>query len=369
MKKESHITEFSAKRGDGLHIRVTTSRGGRRIAVDGGRLYYRDYPSKHEAMRRAKAIRDEILRDLDLRPRTTVDTVSVLLDKSYELFPVAQSTRSAHEYIYENYLSDLSDKPITAVSLKDIQQTVTKYAETHEQGRIKRIIAIWSRIYRTAIFSEIPVPDLPKLIITPRSKVLKQERDMSLDPAEFDRMLAELSCSKSWKARTALSLCWVMYYTGMRTAEALALSEEDVDLERSVIRIRKQVGSTASKSAQIIPTKTAGSVRTIPIAEGLRPVLEALLDEADGLLFCDPDGGIVSPESMTMYIGRIAHAKGIRFSLYRLRHMFSADLLRQGTNIKVIQSLMGHNRSAMSLYYAYSTEADRVEAIAKRRPS
>ena len=44
--KETHITEFTAKRGSGLHVRVCTTRGKKKISVDGGRFYYSDYTTK-----------------------------------------------------------------------------------------------------------------------------------------------------------------------------------------------------------------------------------------------------------------------------------------------------------------------------------
>lgn len=54
---------------------------------------------------------------------------------------------------------------------------------------------------------------------------------------------------------------------------------------------------------------------------------------------------------------------------YRLRHAFSADLFRSGTNPKVIQTLLGHESENMSLYYAYTTESERLDAVNKRKPS
>lgn len=369
MKKETHISEFTNKRGSGLHIRVSTTRQGRRVNVDGGRIYFSDFSSKHEAMRQAKSIRDSILMDLKLRPTLQTPTVKDLYKQSYELFPVAVSTRTLHDSIFDRYLSELENRPITEVTRSDVQMTVNKYAETHSQVMLKRIVTIWRRIYKASLFADCPTPDLSQMVVMPKSKILRKERDTTLLPAELDKFIDVVTQYKSWKAKTALSLTWVMYYTGMRTTEALALSVEDIDLERSVIHVRKQVGSTASEWADIVPPKTDGSTRTIPISEGLHPVLETLIDESEGLLFTDPDGGIVSSDSISTYIAGICRKKGIKFSLYRLRHLFSADLFRAGVNPKVIQSLMGHEHETMSLYYAFVNEDERVSAIEKRRPS
>ena len=369
MKKESHITEFTAKKGAGLHIRVTTSRHGKRIAVDGGRLYYADFSSKRECMRIAKEIRDRILRDLDLRPVFTAMTVSELYEKSYELFPVAMSTKAEHDRVYDHYIQQYGKTPIDRLGLQDVQMSVNRFAEKYAQERIKRIIVIWRRIYKTAFFCQISVVDLSQMIVVPKSKIVKKEKDMTLDANDFDSMISFLSESRLWKAQVALSLIWVLYYTGMRPSEALALTVDDIDLKRSIIHVRKQIGSTVTKSADIVPLKTSGSRRDVPIADGLLPVLLGLVEDADDLLFADPDGDIVTPITMSQYVSHVAHYRKIRFSLYRIRHMFSADLFRNGINPKVIQSLMGHKHDTMSLYYAYTTENDRVTAVQKRKPS
>lgn len=371
MRKEKHIEEFKAKKGDGLHIRVTTTRNGKRVAVDGGRLYYRDYPTRTACLLQARKIRDDIIRSLDTRPALT-PTVGELYARSSELFPIALSTQSLHDSLYNTYIAQYADKPITRVTLQEVQMTVNRYAETHAEDMVRRITALWRRIYRTASFMQIPIVDFSQMIIPPRSNVVPERRDMSLDPKSLEAMAEELGRMRSWKAKISLSVMWIMYYTGMRTGEALGLRTGDIDLERGFIHIRQAVGSTATKKADIKPLKTRNSQRDIPIADGLRPVLMQALEEADsdrGLLFVTPEGEPVPPKDVNTYVDYRAHYNGINFSLYRLRHMFSADLFRQGINPKVIQTLLGHESAGMSLYYAYTTEDERTEAVNKRKPS
>ena len=369
MKKETHISEFTAKKGKGLHIRVTTTKNKKRIAVDGGRLYYSDFSTKYECMKTAKEIRDGILRDLQTHPTVNAPTVSDLYAKSFELFPVALSTKTEHDRVYDHFIEQYGNVPITKLSLQDVQMSVNRFAEKYAQERIKRLIVIWKRIYKTAFFCQVPVVDLSQMIIVPRSKVVKKEKDMTMTSDDFDKMIGFLSDSLVWKSKVALPLIWVLYYTGMRPAEALALTVNDIDIRRSIIHVRKQIGSTVTKTSDVVPLKTASSRRDIPIADGLLPVLETLTEDADGLLFKDPDGDMVTPIVISQYVSHIAHYRNINFSLYRIRHMFSADLFRNGINPKVIQSLMGHKHDTMSLYYAYTTENDRVIAVQKRKPS
>ena len=70
--KDTHISQFTAKRGSGLHVRVCTTRSGRKISVDGGRFYFDDYSSKKACMRAAREARDAILLELDLRRKEQI---------------------------------------------------------------------------------------------------------------------------------------------------------------------------------------------------------------------------------------------------------------------------------------------------------
>lgn len=368
MKKESHITEFTAKKGKGLHIRVTTSRNGRRYAVDGGRLYYSDYPTKADCMRHAKRIRDEIMSDLG-RPRASIyPTAAELFERSFDFMPVAYSTRDTLTRHWRN--AEPQDKPINEITLADLQLAVNRYAETHSQKQTDLMLQQWRRVYKTAFYLQIPVVDVSRMVLKPKSKVITKVRNMETDYDTFMDALDVLSASPNWLAPTAIDICWLMYYTGMRVTEVCGLQKADIDLDRSVIHVRRNCGSNALKSADLVPLKTAKSLRDVPIADGLKPVLLHALDRAEGeQLFTWWDGSLLSPTRITNYVLLECRRHGVTFSLYRLRHLFSADLFREGTNPKVIQSLMGHTSSNMSLYYAFTSEAERAEAVNKRKPS
>lgn len=369
MKKESHITEFTAKKGKGLHIRVTTSRNGTRYAVDGGRLYYSDYPTKADCMRAAKRIRDNILSSIGKPSMSSVyPTVRELHEKSFDYMPVAASTRDGLERHFR--VLEPKDKPINELTLSDIQLAVNRYAETHSQKQIELLMLQWRRIYRTAFYLQLAVVDYSAMVIPPRSKVVTTHRNMETDYETFITALDIISASHNWLAPIAIDVCWLIYYTGMRVTEVCGLQKDDIDLDRSVIHVRRNCGSNGSKTAVLVPLKTAKSLRDVPIADGLRPVLESCLDRAEGeQLFTWYDGSILSPTRIGNFVLLECRRRGVTFSLYRLRHLFSADLFRQGINPKVIQSLMGHTTSNMSLYYAFTSEAERAEAVNKRKPS
>jgi integrase len=70
----------------------------------------------------------------------------------------------------------------------------------------------------------------------------------------------------------------VAAYTGAREQELRALLWSDVDLERGIIRISKSIDR---KTRKVKSTK-AKRARDVPIELGLRPLLQAMKDEAEG---------------------------------------------------------------------------------------
>ena len=370
--KDAHISEFKTKRGSGLQVRVSTTRDGQKISRSGGRFYYFDYSSKSACLRAARAERDKILAELENGPKMPRNemTVHELHQQSVILLPLALPTANSYNTIFREGLQHLADKPITEVTLLDVQLSLTKFAEVRTQAQLRRLMTVWRRIYRTAALMQIPVINYTDMVVIPQSRVQGRIQVKETDYATYQKFLQALEGSESYYAPIIKDVSQIMYYTGMRTQEAVGLYVSDIDFEAGTISIRRSVGSTGTKRAQIVTPKTKQSYRTLPLVPQLLPILDRLVSEAENdLLFEAPTGGPVDIRWMGAVVRYISKRAGLKFSLYTLRHLFSADLFRQGVNPKVIQSLMGHASANMSAYYAFTSEDERNEALLNRKPS
>lgn len=383
--KEKWIREISSKtKGSGYMVEAKVMIDGRLKSINGGRFYTLDYDGDKKLTRTAAVqARNKLQEQINIGNFTVRNmTVEGCYKKSQKNKHITIKTIEREDSIFYHMMNDsLRNKSIQKVTAEDIQQCLNSYADGHSNDQIKRAHAIWKQIYRAALMSEIQVFDRSAMVLIPKSKKVVKKKDHSLTHKQFIQFSDELlkyNCENPKGRYRSTSLwyaCQIMYYTGLRPQEVYALSEDDIDLDAMEIHVSQSVGSTTDSKRKIIPLKTEYSYSSIPITEALKPVLVDLLawykHNDQNIIFTDIDGLPYEISYVSNYISNVSkHCKtkyGFTFNQYELRHLFSKDLFDAGTNPKVIQSLMRHASENMSLYYAYTTEEDRANALKKRK--
>ena len=141
----------------------------------------------------------------------------------------------------------------------------------------------------------------------------------------------------------------ILYATGIRRSEVSSLKINDLDLERSVLRI----------------TGKGNKERLVPFARYLGELLEAFLpvrrDAFPGTdepwLFLNRKGEQVSPENI-YYIVR-KHLSSVTTAEQRsphvLRHSFATHLSNHGADLNAIKELLGHANLAATQVYMHNS--------------
>lgn len=295
-------------------------------------------------------------------------------------------TKARHNNLYNKAIKQFENKKIDIITLSDIQSTLNSHVEDFSDDQLARIKSLWVRIYHIALISGCMVEDIPSMVQVPKSKKPATAKREEVTVETIEKMSDAITnystkhCSSKQIANrsTILYIFQLMRYTGMRPAEACALTVKDFNFNNKTISINKAVGSTNTDTECIIATKTATSVRNIPmssecekwahdailihnmnISMGVKKNTDYVLARADGTLW--------DIDALCSQIRMIAIKNKLNFSLYDLRHKFASDLVNAGTPLSVIRDLMGHSNVAMSLSYSRSSEKDRHEAIDKIR--
>jgi len=181
-------------------------------------------------------------------------------------------------------------------------------------------------------------PDLARKLYRmkhPRKLPIVLSRD------EVARLLNATTCLKH---QAALS---VAYGAGLRVAEVSMLKVRDVDSERMLLRVERGKG---------------GQYRNAMLSDDLLGLLRQWwkVGRRQGEVHCDgwlfPGQHSLKPIS-TRQLYRVvveaAQAAGItkRVGPHTLRHSFATHLLEDGTDIRIIQTLLGHAKLDNTAFY------------------
>jgi integrase/recombinase XerD len=181
-------------------------------------------------------------------------------------------------------------------------------------------------------------PDLARKLVRlahPRKLPVVLSRD------EVARLLNATTCLKH---QAALS---VAYGAGLRVAEVSALKVADIDSERMLIRVER------SKGGQYRNAMLSADLLTL-LRQWWKAGRQQGVMHREGWLF--PGQHALKPIS-TRQLHRIvveaADAADIakRVGPHTLRHSFATHLLEDGTDIRVIQVLLGHAKLDNTAFY------------------
>jgi len=166
-----------------------------------------------------------------------------------------------------------------------------------------------------------------------------------------DEVVSVFDAIESIKYRAIITTA---YATGMRISEVCALNRQgDIDSERNVIHVRSGKG---------------GKDRFVMLSQRLLLFLREYYRQVrpSGIyLFpgADPDRPI-SPSSVRNVFNQAVRIVGIskKITFHSLRHSFATHLLEAGTDIRLIQALLGHSSIRTTCRYTH-VSTDQVSKI------
>ena len=146
-------------------------------------------------------------------------------------------------------------------------------------------------------------------------------------------------------------LFYILYHTGMRVGEALALEWADIQPEHSRIAIRDSKSGEGRK----VPMRAVLAdelVRWKPVTGGNRWVFPSRHDKSRPM------------NSIRRGWLRLCEAAEINdFTPHDLRHNFTSMLQAEGVSDSIIMSITGHKTHVMLHRYSHSTDALRLSAV------
>jgi integrase/recombinase XerD len=173
---------------------------------------------------------------------------------------------------------------------------------------------------------ENPAQNLPSPQVSKRAV-------KSLTPSEYQKLLGEAAKLSTPEARRDAMMLELLYATGLRIGELVALNTENIDLERNYVRI--------------------DSKRQVPFDHRLGPILgkflrnerlDLLYDESEQALFLNRRGKRLTRQGFWQIIKGYASRAGLSGEVtpQTLRHSFARRKLQNGVELNQLQRLLGH---------------------------
>lgn len=163
----------------------------------------------------------------------------------------------------------------------------------------------------------------------------------------------------AWVGARDAALVTLLYASGLRISEALALTGADAPLPES-LRVRGK----------------GGKMRLVPVLPAARQAVEAYRARCpyplppEGALFRAQRGGPMGARAAQALVQRLRHALGLADTVtpHALRHSFASHLLAHGGDLRAIQELLGHASLSTTQRYTEADAQTMFAAYARAHP-
>lgn len=313
-------------RPDGLHETI--------IRIGGKRKAFRGKADR-EVWNKVKAYRA----DLEAGKTETFEAVARAWWNEIEPTLAANSLRN-YSPAYERAVAQFGSMDIASVTAKDIEAYINQFAKTRAKKTVITQRQIIRQILNKAQREGYILYNPADAVLLPKNLPQKKRHAPSAD------QIAEIKAGVT--AEFGL-FAFLIYYTGCRRGEALALRYEDVDRTAKKIRINKSAYYIGAQPNIKTPKTEAGD-RVVPLLSALA---NALPNKKHGYIFSS-DGG-KSPmmdNRVTRAYAAYQAATGVTVTPHEIRHGYATALHDAGVDYKTAQQLLGHAQlsTTMDIY-------------------
>lgn len=194
------------------------------------------------------------------------------------------------------------------------------------------------------------------LIVLPR---LDQKLPDVLTEKQLRILLDDIDYPDTFEAIRDKLILEMLYQTGIRRAELVSLSIDDVDFYNLTIKVTGK-----GKKQRIIPVD-GSLVDTIKTYLKYRNALQQ--ENISNRLFVTNKGRAIYAKLIYRIVNRYLHlvSTASKRSPHILRHSFATHMLNNGADINVVKELLGHSSLNATQVYTHNT-TDKIKSIYKQ---
>lgn len=175
-------------------------------------------------------------------------------------------------------------------------------------------------------------------------------------------LLLEQPTANDLKGYRDKAMLELLYATGIRVSELIALNIQDVNVNMGFIRCKE------SRKERLIPI---GKICANALSEYIVNAREALVcSDEENALFVNMAGVRLSRQGFWKLIKQYAKQSNIakKITPHTLRHSFAAHLLENGADLYSIKNMLGHADISSTQIYAQLMNNKLMDVYAKAHP-
>jgi integrase/recombinase XerD len=279
-----------------------------------------------------------------------------ILDRHVEAFlEMLAAERGAAANTLSAYASDFADAQGAIGALAAADEAALRFylaglsrAGLSPRTAARRLSAL-RQFYRFLLREGVRADDPTERLDAPR---LSPALPKYLAEAEVDALLAAAAALPPAQAAVATAALEILYATGLRVSEMLALPGR----------------ALAGDSALLLVRGKGGRERVVPLSDAARRAAAALHPGPTRPAWLFPGRDPSAPmtrQGFALLLKRVAALAGLdpaRLSPHVLRHSFASHMLARGADLRSLQLLLGHADIATTQIYTHVL-AERLQRL------
>lgn len=269
---------------------------------------------------------------------------------------LSKNTLSSYDTDLRKFALFLEDtgRDLSSASANDIVDFIDLLrGKGYALSSICRYISSIKAFYKFLLIEKLRDSDPAETIQTPK-KWERVPKALGLDDIR-----ALLDAKHTGRTiRRDSSMIELLYASGLRVSELIAIKLGDINFEAGFIRVLGK-----GDKERVVPVNTRALARIKEYVQEERP---AIIKKKQSLyLFVTASGRPMTRQRFWQTIKAVGRQIGIELSPHTVRHCFATHLLEGGADLRSVQKMLGHSDISTTQIYTKVT-TDRIKKVFKK---
>lgn len=175
--------------------------------------------------------------------------------------------------------------------------------------------------------------------------------------------LFEANKGEDLKSIRNMAILELLYATGIRVSECVAIELDDIDFHYSILRVMGK-----GRKERIVPFGQYAHDALLKYVNEARPIL--MKNKKHNRLFVNLRGGELTDDGVRYILNEMIQKASMHTKIYphMLRHTFATHLLNNGADLRSVQEMLGHANLSSTQIYTHVTKEHLRSTYMKAHP-